>query len=235
LLWAGVQTAVGAGCGDYAGAAVDASFGLASLIPGGSAVKVASKVAAKTAKQGGKEAAKMIIKETAKVTTKVTEKTITKESGKAIGKAVGKEVEKQVLSKIACTLTEVVELRSAHEEDEEEDEEEGKCLTCVDPWQPVLDPNTGQTYWWNTETQQTTHFGAPKPSSRSVWLQQCKGTNNQKWFRYDDQLVAHDDSLRLEYGYVATPTMFICSPTMDWSARSGNSTVRALENWICFQ
>jgi hypothetical protein len=34
----------------------------------------------------------------------------------------------------------------------------------VDPWQAVQDPSTGGTYWWNTQTNQTTAVGAPPPA-----------------------------------------------------------------------
>jgi hypothetical protein len=34
-----------------------------------------------------------------------------------------------------------------------------------DPWQPVTDASSGQTYWWNTQTNETTALGAPKPSA----------------------------------------------------------------------
>eukprot|EP00462_Mataza_sp_D1_P019738 CAMPEP_0175141326 /NCGR_PEP_ID=MMETSP0087-20121206/12047_1 /TAXON_ID=136419 /ORGANISM="Unknown Unknown, Strain D1" /LENGTH=186 /DNA_ID=CAMNT_0016424737 /DNA_START=34 /DNA_END=594 /DNA_ORIENTATION=- len=32
-----------------------------------------------------------------------------------------------------------------------------------DPWQAVTDKQTGQTYWWNPQTDETTAVGAPKP------------------------------------------------------------------------
>mmetsp|Transcript_16353 Transcript_16353/g.31773 ORF Transcript_16353/g.31773 Transcript_16353/m.31773 type:complete len:170 (-) Transcript_16353:312-821(-) len=34
-----------------------------------------------------------------------------------------------------------------------------------DPWQPVTDKQTGLVYWWNTETNETTALGMPKPGS----------------------------------------------------------------------
>mmetsp|Transcript_18061 Transcript_18061/g.21626 ORF Transcript_18061/g.21626 Transcript_18061/m.21626 type:complete len:222 (-) Transcript_18061:762-1427(-) len=34
---------------------------------------------------------------------------------------------------------------------------------AADPWQPVTDPASGQVYWWNKQTNETTHIGAPKP------------------------------------------------------------------------
>merc|ERR1719263_2447675 len=33
----------------------------------------------------------------------------------------------------------------------------------ADPWQAVQDPQSGGTYWWNKQTNETTHVGAPKP------------------------------------------------------------------------
>lgn len=32
-----------------------------------------------------------------------------------------------------------------------------------DPWEEVKDETTGQTYWWNVHTNETTALGAPKP------------------------------------------------------------------------
>ena len=34
-----------------------------------------------------------------------------------------------------------------------------------DPWQAVTDKDSGLVYWWNTETDETTELGAPKPTS----------------------------------------------------------------------
>ena len=34
----------------------------------------------------------------------------------------------------------------------------------ADPWQEVKDPS-GQSYWWNSQTNETTALGAPKPTS----------------------------------------------------------------------
>ena len=33
-----------------------------------------------------------------------------------------------------------------------------------DPWSEVRDPASGQIYWWNKETNETTALGAPKPT-----------------------------------------------------------------------
>ena len=33
-----------------------------------------------------------------------------------------------------------------------------------DPWEEVKDETTGQTYWWNVHTNETTALGAPKPT-----------------------------------------------------------------------
>lgn len=40
------------------------------------------------------------------------------------------------------------------------------AVTTTDPilaWTPVTEPQSGQIYWWNTITNETTHLGAPKP------------------------------------------------------------------------
>ena len=34
-----------------------------------------------------------------------------------------------------------------------------------DPWKEVRDEATGQTYWWNTATDETTALGEPKPTN----------------------------------------------------------------------
>ena len=39
-----------------------------------------------------------------------------------------------------------------------------KAPVPADPWQEVKDPATGQVYWWNTQTNETTAVGAPKPT-----------------------------------------------------------------------
>ena len=40
--------------------------------------------------------------------------------------------------------------------------------TVEDAWTEVKDAATGQTYWWNTVTNQTTQLGAPKPDSATA-------------------------------------------------------------------
>ena len=35
-------------------------------------------------------------------------------------------------------------------------------------WQPVKDKASGQVYWWNTNTDETTALGAPKPVGASA-------------------------------------------------------------------
>jgi len=35
------------------------------------------------------------------------------------------------------------------------------------PWQAVTDKQSGLVYWWNTETNETTALGAPKPGSEA--------------------------------------------------------------------
>ena len=35
-----------------------------------------------------------------------------------------------------------------------------------DPWEEVKDETTGQTYWWNVHTNETTALGEPKPLQR---------------------------------------------------------------------
>lgn len=38
----------------------------------------------------------------------------------------------------------------------------------VAAWTAVTDPATGGTYWWNTVTNETTHVGAPKPTTATL-------------------------------------------------------------------
>ena len=37
-----------------------------------------------------------------------------------------------------------------------------------DAWTEVKDDASGQSYWWNTVTNETTHLGAPKPTTAQV-------------------------------------------------------------------
>jgi hypothetical protein len=37
-------------------------------------------------------------------------------------------------------------------------------LAVADPWTEVKDEASGLTYWWNQETDETTHVGASKPT-----------------------------------------------------------------------
>jgi len=41
-----------------------------------------------------------------------------------------------------------------------------------DPWQPVIDKASGQTYYWNVMTDATTALGEPKPVSMTAQQQQ---------------------------------------------------------------
>eukprot|EP01031_Cornospumella_fuschlensis_P036922 gene36922-44794_t len=38
----------------------------------------------------------------------------------------------------------------------------------ADPWVPVTDKASGQIYFWNTQTNETTALGAPKPTSGTL-------------------------------------------------------------------
>ena len=38
-----------------------------------------------------------------------------------------------------------------------------RAAPADDPWEEVRDESTGQTYWWNVQTNETTALGAPKP------------------------------------------------------------------------
>lgn len=38
----------------------------------------------------------------------------------------------------------------------------------LDPWIQVKDDSSGQLYWWNQETNETTHLGAPKPTVNAL-------------------------------------------------------------------
>ena len=40
--------------------------------------------------------------------------------------------------------------------------------TMEDTWEEVKDETTGQTYWWNVQTNETTALGAPKPVATSL-------------------------------------------------------------------
>jgi len=42
----------------------------------------------------------------------------------------------------------------------------------TDPWQPVVDEASGQTYYWNVLTDATTALGEPKPSAVTGQAQQ---------------------------------------------------------------
>lgn len=37
-------------------------------------------------------------------------------------------------------------------------------IISADPWTEVKDEASGLTYWWNQQTNETTHLGAPKPT-----------------------------------------------------------------------
>lgn len=44
-------------------------------------------------------------------------------------------------------------------------------------WQPVKDKATGLTYYWNTQTDETTALGAPKPSGGALGPPQQQGSS----------------------------------------------------------
>ena len=37
-------------------------------------------------------------------------------------------------------------------------------IVPIDPWTEVKDKESGLTYWWNQQTNETTHLGATKPT-----------------------------------------------------------------------
>ena len=42
---------------------------------------------------------------------------------------------------------------------------------AADPWVEVLDKASGQVYYWNQTTNETTHVGAPKPTGLTAVYQ----------------------------------------------------------------
>lgn len=48
-----------------------------------------------------------------------------------------------------------------------------------DPWQHVRDPQSGQMYWWNTQTNETTPLGAAKPAALQQQQQAQPATQQQ--------------------------------------------------------
>lgn len=51
----------------------------------------------------------------------------------------------------------------------------------ANPWTRVMDPNgSGDAYWWNQRTNETTALGAPKPA---IWLKQLdpNGSGQAYW------------------------------------------------------
>ena len=53
-----------------------------------------------------------------------------------------------------------------------------------DPWQEVKDPNSGQTYWWNEQTNETTAVGALKPSA-DPWQEARCATTGQVSYSFN--------------------------------------------------
>jgi hypothetical protein len=52
----------------------------------------------------------------------------------------------------------------------------------VSPWVPVKDPaGSGKVYYWNKETDETTHVGAPKPL---LWIEEAdpNGSDITYWW-----------------------------------------------------
>ena len=52
----------------------------------------------------------------------------------------------------------------------------------ANPWTRVYDPKgSGEAYWWNQRTNETTALGAPRPS---VWLKQMdpEGSGQSYWY-----------------------------------------------------
>lgn len=45
-------------------------------------------------------------------------------------------------------------------------------MTEYHAWSPVTDKTSGQVYWWNKQTNETTALGAPRPEGTAVGYQQ---------------------------------------------------------------
>ncbi|CAK0829644.1 unnamed protein product [Prorocentrum cordatum] len=51
----------------------------------------------------------------------------------------------------------------------------------ADPWQEVADPASGQSYWWNQQTNETTAVGAPRPVP-DAWKEVADPASGQSYW-----------------------------------------------------
>jgi hypothetical protein len=58
----------------------------------------------------------------------------------------------------------------------------GLVPNTTSPWKPQTDPNgSGLVYWWNPETNETTHLGSPRPN-HWIEVQDPVGSSLTYWW-----------------------------------------------------